>query len=309
MAEKPDLNAALHKAADRKSRRTAVRAALFLGLALVAAVGSALLLTRWMESRMAAARVPTGVVLVAALELPVGTELRAEHLKAVDWPLASRPAGTFREAKELVGKVVSVRMVKEEPFLAVKLAGDQSGTGLSALLAPGMRALAVRVDDVVGVAGFLHPGDSVDVIATLKPEGGHGATSSKVILQDIRVLAVGKELDNRPRSGDKVVPATVATLMVDSEQSERLALAATQGKILLTLRSGADREVVSTRGVTPMTLLAGDGGPVLASTTARRAARARPAAVEEPARPPETVEILRGDLFEKRDFQKKEAKR
>src|SRR5512137_1103677 len=246
MADKPSLNAVLHKAADRKTRRAAVRAALFLGLAVVAAVGSAVLLTRYMEARTAAARVPTRAVMVAAVDLPVGTELRAEHLRPVDWPVSSAPEGAFAEAAALEGKVVSVRMVKGEPVLLVKLAG--SGGGLSALLPPGMRAAAVRVDDVVGVAGFLHPGDTVDVIATIRHEGTNN-TSSKVILQRIKVLAVGKELDQRSRSTDKVVPATVATLMVDAEESERLALAATQGKILLTLRSGADVDVVATRGV------------------------------------------------------------
>jgi pilus assembly protein CpaB len=311
MAEKPDLTAALHKAADKKSRRSALRATLFLGLALVAAVGSALLLTRYMEARTAAARVPTDVVLVASMELPVGTEIREEHLRRVDWPVSSRPEGAFRDLKELEGKVVSLRMVKDEPFLASKLSGSDTGTGLSALLTPGMRALAVRVDDVVGVAGFIHPGDSVDVIVTLRPEGGNSVTSSKVILQDIRVLAVGKELDHRPKGADKVVPATVATLMVDAEQSERLALAAAQGRILLTLRGGADRELVVTKGVTPATLLAGNAGPPVpvASSGPRRPTRARPAQPEEPARPAEVVEIMRGDLFERRDFQKKETKR
>jgi pilus assembly protein CpaB len=173
-----------------------------------------------------------------------------------------------------------------------------------------MRALAVRVDDVVGVAGFIHPGDSVDVIATLRSEGGNSATSSKVILQDIKVLAVGKELDHRSRGADKVVPATVATLMVDAEQSERLALAAAQGKILLTLRGGADREVVATKGVTPATLLAAVSEQPSAATSSgsRRSTRVRPIQPEQPARPAEVVEILRGDLFERRDFQKKEAK-
>ena len=100
---------------------------------------------------------------------------------------------------------------------------------MSALLPPGMRAAAVRVDDVVGVAGFIHPGDTVDVIATMRHESGN-STSAKVILQRIKVLAVGKELDQRSKSQDKVVQATVATLMVDAEESERLALAAAQGR-------------------------------------------------------------------------------
>jgi len=301
MADKPSLTAVLHKAADRKTRRAAVRAALFLGLAVVAAVGSAVLLTRYMEARTAAARVPTRAVMVAAVDLPVGTELRAEHLRPVEWPVSSAPEGAFSETQALEGKVVSVRTVKGEPVLLVKLAG--SGGGLSALLPPGMRAAAVRVDDVVGVAGFIHPGDTVDVIATIRHEGGNN-TSSKVILQRIKVLAVGKELDQRSKSSDKVVPATVATLMVDAEESERLALAATQGKILLTLRSGADVDVVATRGVTPASLLATSGDPKPAAPVVSGAVRGRAVRREKaPEKGGEVVEILRGDMFEKRDFQ------
>lgn len=320
MAQRPDLNEALHKAVDRKSRGTALRAFLFLGLALVAAVGSALLLTRYMEARTAAARVPTEPVMVAAVELPVGAEIRPEHLQAVAWPVASRPEGTFRDAAQLEGKVVSGRMVKGEPFLPAKISGSESGTGLAALLPPGMRAIAVRVDDVVGVAGFVHPGDTVDVIATIRPENGNAPTASKVVLQDIKVLAVGKELDARGKGSERMVQATVATLMVDTEQSERLALAAAQGKIMLTLRGGADRELVETRGVTPARLLAtavdapapqgaSPAPPVRAQATRRALPARTSAAAAEPNRPSEVVEILRGDLFEKRDFQAKEARR
>jgi len=307
MADKPDLNAALHRAADRKARRTGLRAATFLAIALVAAVGSAVLLTRYMDARTAAVRVPTETVLVAAIDLPVGAEIRAEHLRAVAWPAASRPEGGFREAKDLEGKVVRVRVYKGEAILQTKLTGTESGGGLSALLPAGMRAMAVRVNDVVGVAGFVQPGDSVDVIATLRPELGQSLTSSKVILQNIKVLAVGKDLDHGGKGADKVVPATVATLMVDAEQSERLALAATQGKILLTLRSGADEGVVATKGVNSSSLLTGaEAAPPAASPPARPPERPR-VARREPVPPPksgEVVEILRGDLFERRDFNK-----
>ena len=307
MADKPSLNTVLNKAADRKSRRAALRASLFLGLAVVAAVGSALLLTRYMEARTAAARVPTRTVMVAAVDLPVGTEIRAEHVRKVDWPVASSPEGAFDESAAVEGKVVSSRLVKGEPILSLKLAG--TGGGLSALLSPGMRAAAVRVDDVVGVAGFIHPGDTVDVIATIRQEGGM-ATSSKVILQRIKVLAVGKELDQRTKANEKAIPATVATLMVDAEESERLALAATQGKILLTLRSGADTEVVATRGVTPSSLLAMSVDAKPAQTAPVRGRVARREKVEEKGtgKGGDSVEILRGDLFERRDFQRGASK-
>jgi pilus assembly protein CpaB len=303
VADKPDLNAALHRAADRKARRTGLRAAVFLAIALVAAVGSAVLLTRYMDARTAAVRVPTETVMVAAIDLPVGAEIRAEHLRAVAWPTASRPEGSFSAGKDLEGKVVRVRVYKGEPVLQTKLTGSESGGGLSALLPAGMRAMAVKVNEVVGVAGFVQPGDSVDVIVTLRPELGQSVTASKVILQNIKVLAVGKELDHGGKGSEKVVPATVATLMVDAEQSERLALAATQGKILLTLRGGADEGLVATKGVNSSSLLsaAEAHAPEPRPPERRRVAR------REPPPPPqsgEVVEILRGDLFERRDFNK-----
>jgi pilus assembly protein CpaB len=196
---------------------------------------------------------------------------------------------------------------KGEAILATKLAGSEAGAGLSALLPAGMRAVAVRVDDVVGVAGFVHPGDTVDVIATLRTEGSGATTVSRVILQNIKVLAVGKELDHRSRSADKVVQATVATLMVDAPQSERLALAATQGKLLLTLRGAADTDEVATRGVNANTLLVREL-PV-APPAAAPAPRTRVVKVIVPPEPRpeprrEVVEIMRGDVFERRTFDK-----
>jgi pilus assembly protein CpaB len=299
MREKADLASALHKAADRSTLRAGVRAALFFAVALVAAVGSALLLTRYMEARTAAVRVPTEAVVVADVDLPVGTELRAEHLRAIAWPIASRPEGAFQDPKEVEGKMLAVRVYKGEALLATKLAGNQRDAGLSALLPPGMRAVAVKVDDVVGVAGFVHPGDSVDVIATLRPEAG-ASPASKIVLQNIKVLAVGKELDHRSKSQEKVVQATVATLMVDAEQSERLALAASQGKLLLTLRGTADVDEIATRGVSAHVLLARDAP---AASAPRPRPKAKPPAPEPPREPPpQVVEIMRGSLFEKRTF-------
>lgn len=301
MPEKSTLTSSLYRAADRGHRRSGLRALVFLMVALVAAVGSALLLTRYMDARVAAARVPTEKVVVADVELPIGSELRAENLRAVNWPAAGRPEGSFTDPAALVGKVVASHIYRQEPILSARLAGAAGG-GLSAMLAPGKRAVAVRVDDVVGVAGFVHPGDSVDVIATLRSDGGNSITSSRVILQNIKVLAVGKELDQRAKGPDKVVQATVATLQVDAAQSERLALAATHGKLLLTLRSSTDVELVVTPGITAAALLAlPTPGPV--ATGHGRPMTARVARAPAPAQKPgDSVEILRGDLFEQRQF-------
>jgi pilus assembly protein CpaB len=305
----------LRRAAERPRRRSGLRAAIFLAFALVAAVATALVLTRYLEARTAAARVPTEKVVVAALDVPLATALRAEALKVVDWPAAARPERAASDPASLVGRVAITPILKGEPILEAKLASSEAGSGLAALLPEGMRAVAVRVDDVVGVAGFLHPSDNVDVIVTMKPrDDGESPTVSKIILQNIRVLAVGKEVTQAERSVEKTNPATVATLMVDSEQSEKLALASTKGKILLSLRSRLDLADVDSDGITPPVLLA--GAPAVAtvavvkpSPPARAAGRSRRpepkvVPVAPAVQPNQVVEVIRGDLFEKRDFQK-----
>jgi pilus assembly protein CpaB len=299
---------------DRKTggTRWAVRAALFLSLALVAAVVAALVLTRWVNTRMAVARVPTSRVVVAAMDLPVGTRIEKDDLATVDWPTASLPPSAAADPASLEGQVVASRIFKGEAVLAEKLVSGKSGSGLAALLPEGSRAVSVRVNDVVGVAGFIHPGDFVDVIVTMRPNEGAGSSlfTSKIILENVKVLAVGKQVDSG-RDGEKVIPATVATLQVDSAQAEKLALAATKGQLLLALRSPADGELVETSGVTPPVLLAAEDrqakpAKVEAPVRARRA-RAPVRAKEKPREEKQVVEILRGDLFERRGFEKKEG--
>lgn len=308
-------NGTLRKALDNGNRGNGVRALVFLGLGIVAAVVAALLFSRYIDARTAAARVPTTKVAVAKLDLAEATSLTTDLLTLVDWPVSSLPQGTFADPEKLVGRVVVSKVVKGEPLLEGRLAAAGAGRGLAALLEPGMRAVAVRVDDVVGVAGFIHPGDNVDVIVTMKPrEDGSSMTASKVILQNIRVLAVGQELQRKEGTIEKAQLATVATLAVDTDESERLALAATKGKILLTLRSGTDGEVVDTRGVVPPDLLAfaapkPESAPSAAAPSRHHVARpSRTAKAPVTAPPPEkkVVEILRGDMFESRDFAKQQ---
>src|SRR6266496_4022941 len=305
------------EALDRKARtggsRSAIRAAVYLGLAGVAAGAAALLVTSWVNARTAMARVPTAKVVVAAIDLPVGTRVAKEHLEAVDWPLASRPSSALAEPSAAVGQIVAARIFKGEPVLPEKLVSGNAGSGLAALLPDGARAVSVRVDDVVGVAGFIHPGDFVDVIVTMRPTEGSGSNfTSKIILQNIKVLAVGKEVDGQPRGGDKVIAATVATLQVDSAEAEKLALAAAKGQLLLALRSGADDETLATHGVAPPALLAGsDTESQAAKPEPPHHGRARPHVTVKQAEAPrpekQVVEIMRGDLFERRGFEKKDG--
>ena len=300
-----------------RATRSAVKAAAFIALAVLTAGGGAWLLTRWVNARAAMGRVATNPAVVAALDLPIGTVIRAENLSVVEWPAASRPASAAADPATLVGRVVATHLFKGEPVLGEKLAGGK-GRGLAALLPDGMRAVAVRVDDVVGVAGFVHPGDFVDVIVTMRPTETSGALpTAKTILQNIKVLAVGKEVDTKERAHDKVLTATVATLMVDSGDAERLALGAAKGQLLLALRSGVDNNIVETDGIAPPALLAAatpTPTPAPAPAPPREPARPRarvahktpPPAAAPPAAQGEqhVVEIMRGDLFERRDFDK-----
>jgi pilus assembly protein CpaB len=172
-----------------------------------------------------------------------------------------------------------------------------------------MRAAAVRVDDVVGVAGFIHPEDRVDVLVTIRPDNAE--PTAKVILQNVKVLAVGVQVDVEAKNRGKAIPVTVATLLVSPEQSEKLALASVQGKVLLTLRSWADQGQVATSGVAPSALLAeGARRPPPPEPPKRPAEHHRPHHEEKLAQAPApasaNVEILRGDRFEERKFESKE---
>jgi pilus assembly protein CpaB len=291
----------------------AVRAVALLLLACASAVAAGLLLTNWVRTRTEMARVPTVRVVVAAEDIPVGTQIALEHLTSVDWPAAARPSAGLEDPTQLLGKVAATRIFKSEPVLAEKLVSGSAGAGLAALLPEGMRAASVRVDDVVGVAGFIHPGDYVDVIVTMRPSENSGAPPlSKTVLQNIKVLAVGSQVDARSRgSADKVIAATVATLQVDTAQAEHLALAAAKGQILLTLRNNADKAFVQTKGIGPNVLMTGavplpppPDREAPTATAHRGKPKVRVAAKEAPPPERQVVEILRGDLFERRDFNK-----
>jgi pilus assembly protein CpaB len=288
------------------SRRSAARAIGFGVLALAAGLAAAVMLKSYVERHQGAGPALAPVV-VAAMDLPLATTLRPEHLTVVPWPNDARPTGAFSDPKELVGRVLVAKTFKTEVLIGAKLAAREAGSGMAALIPENMRAAAVRVDDVVGVAGFIHPEDRVDVIVTLRPEQG-GETSSRVILQNVRVLAVGKEIEVADQSRNKALPVTVATLLVTAEQSEKLALASTQGKLLLTLRSWGDQNEVATTGVAAAALLGGARPSAPEPVKAKAEHRPRPQKVAQASPPPsrDVVEILRGDRFEERKFEGKD---
>ena len=317
------MKAAASAPTNRVIRRIRVRAMLFLLLALTAGGGAIVLVRGYLKRLQAegAAPLASQAVTIAALDIPIGTPLTAEHLTTAQWPSKSLPPGTFSSPTALIGRTPIVALLKGEPLLASRLADEKSGRGLTALLKKGTRAMAVKVDQVINVAGFVQPGDYVDVITTMTPDeetrkalADTSARVSKIILQNIRVLTVGEHLTTQ---GTKPVTVQVVTLEVTPDQSERLALASRYGDIQLTMRSRIDQEPVPSSGITPVALLSPDDGvtkkePVAAAPAKndqrllamRAAARRRgpPGKKVEPEPKPDApvVEVLRGDKIEER---------
>jgi pilus assembly protein CpaB len=311
------------RAAAGNARRSGARAALFWAFALVMGLGTALFIARYLDKRPGGPVVPIVKVAVAAVDLPLAGKIRVEDLRMEDWPADHLPPGVFRDPKELVGRILISRVLANQPLLPGMLAAKNAGNGLAALIPANMRAMAVRVDDVVGVAGFIHPDDRVDVLVTLHPNRPGAETTTKVFMQNVKVLAVGQEVEATDQARMHASPATVATLLVSPQDSERLALAAAEGRLLLTLRSWTDSQPVNTEGAIPDQLV---GEPVVPAPVAARAPEApshaaaatgkhgkggRQVAAAQP--PPvlsadapkkDVVEILRGDRFEERKFNK-----
>ncbi len=225
---------------------------------------------------------PVRKVVVAEADITSGSVLSPRLLKAVAWPQHLVPSHAVSSVGQVDGRVLNVALSKGEPVLLSKLAPEGTAAGLGGLLKEEMRAFTVKVDDVSGVAGFVHPGDHVDVLMTLPMlETNKGEQISRTILQDIKVLTAGQVWQANGQNEPKTV--NTVTLEVSPEQSEILNLASTQGKIRLTLRSRVNREIKSTQGVMTSSLITG-------GSTAGLAKKA-----EIPAAPKErVVEVIKG---------------
>jgi pilus assembly protein CpaB len=232
--------------------------------------------------------IPTKPVVVAATDLEVGAEITKDSVRLIDWPANAAPANVMSDPNEVIGRGLVMPMIQNEPFLDLKMAPKDGGTGLPPAIPPGLRAVSVRVNEVIGVAGYVLPGTHVDVVATVSPTQQSTDMTSKVILTNVQVLAAGTKIEQGP-GNDKPIAVSVVTLLVDPEQAERLTLASTEGKIQLALRNPLDKATPATRGVKPATLL---GGPATTPTAIARRTPARPVA---PSADPATVEMIRGD--------------
>jgi pilus assembly protein CpaB len=205
--------------------------------------------------------VSTQTIVVAKQSLRFGTELKPGLLIEVPWPKAALPAGAFAKISDLLGggrRVVLAAIEANEPVLAVKVTGAGQRATLSSLVAPGMKAVTIRVNDVEGVGGFVQPGDRVDVVLTRQIDKKSATT--EVVLQTAKVLAVDQSTDERATKAS--VPKSV-TLEVDTVAAQKLALAATVGNLSLLLREAGDTADTQTRKITLSDL----GSPEVAGKT------------------------------------------
>lgn len=216
---------------------------IYLALALVLGVAAAFLVQRWTAQRFAdiqkKADGETTQVVVAAREIEFGTTIEATHLATVVWPATAIPVGSYHDVQEVVGKMSKYYILPGEPILAPRIADPRSGALLAGMIETNKRAVAVRVDDVVGVAGFLLPGSHVDVVASRRVDQDRYDT--RTILTNLKVLAV----DQTASAGgqDKPVVVRAVTLEADPAQAELLIKATREGSVQLALRNPGDHAV------------------------------------------------------------------
>jgi pilus assembly protein CpaB len=222
-------------------------------LALVVATGGSIFLYQWLQGKTADQAVAqvegdTASIVVAAADLPWGTKLTKEMLKEASFLKESLPGGCKSDPKSLEGRVLIAPLKQKEPVLEYKLAPeDITMGGVSAILQPGMRAIAVKGDKVIGISGFIQPGNRVDVLVTMKDPKTKN-TTTKLVLENILVLATGSEI--KGMQDGKQSSVDVYTLEVATDQTEKLALAAAKGKLQFALRNLRDTESVRTKGAT-----------------------------------------------------------
>lgn len=235
--------------------------------------------------------VPPGVdVVIAANDVPVGAKVEERDVKVVRFPAADLPPNCFHLKTSVIGRGAVLPIAKGEFFLPNKLAGENAGSGMPSLIPPGMRALSVRVNEVIGVAGFVVPGTRVDVLLTGNPTSSSDQQTTTV-LENVAVIATGQKLERNTAGEPQLTP--VITLLVSPDDAQKLTLATTQGKIQLALRNPLDTKQQELASVNTGTLYRGVSPP--APAIAPRPKSTKHTVVLPPA-PPQaySVEVIKG---------------
>jgi len=232
-------------------------------------------------------------VVVAAQPLAMGTRLHANHLRMVAWPSRNPVPGAFADPKQLIDRGVIAPIGENEPITMSKVASLEAGAGLPPVIPEGMRAISVRTNEVIGVAGFVVPGTLVDVLVTVRPTNGpQDEPMTRTVVSKVQVLTAGTKYDQEKSKNGEPIQSSVVTLSVLPDDAERIALASNEGKITLALRNPLDVIATETKGVKLAALMRGTGPePVIDHTRNRVIARVAPPAPPPP--PVYTVETIR----------------
>jgi pilus assembly protein CpaB len=234
--------------------------------------------------------------VVATRSLEMGQLITKDDVKLVAWPASDPVVNGFTAIEDVLNRGLIDGVVANEPLTEGKLASLEAGGGLPPTITAGMRALSVKVNEVIGVAGYVVPGTRVDVIVTLSNRGMQNDSMTRVVVSDVEVLTAGTRMDQAKSRDGQAIAASVVTLLVTPEDAEKIALAANEGSIMLTLRNPLDRAPTQTMGVKTAALLGEPSPPPVVTTggTTRRVVRKpAPVAAPEPEKP-KMVETIRG---------------
>jgi pilus assembly protein CpaB len=279
------------------------RSRLIVGLLIALVVGLFASVFVFHELRRAFSSQPaqTGQIVVADVALPLGTRLTSSNIRVIPWPSNDPVPGMLTKVEDGIDRAVITQVAQNEPILEAKLAPKGAGAGLPAAIPEGMRAVSVAVNDVVGDAGFVMPGTSVDVLVTGQIPGATqsgASTSTRTILENIRVLAAGQKIDKDADGKPETVP--VVTLLVTPNDAAILTMASTEGKIQLALRNTIDVETPGPSPVLQATVFGSGAPPPVTQSAGRQVSVPKPHVMAPPA--PYTVEIIVGDKREIKNF-------
>ena len=257
---------------------------LVLAGALIFGLLAAVSVSRYLSSAQAYTKNMNSIA-VAKVAIPVGTKIIPEQIIMVQFPTESTPDGTFQVAEKLKDRVAVVNIAPREPITESKLAAEGTAGGLSAVIPEGYRAMTVKVDDVVGISGFIMPGTLVDVVVVIRPDDSSAqGPISKIVLQNIKVLANGQNID-KPSNERDANSVKVATLLVTPEQAEKLALASSEGKLQLVMRNSIDQGDEQTKGENKRSLLTGDRATPAPEPGSLKSEQPKPVSKPAPPRP------------------------
>ena len=231
-------------------------------------------------------------IVVAAVDIGLADTVTSQHIRLVNWPKASVPPGALRTTEEAEGRVVRSSVVAGEPLIEGKLAPQLAGRGgiMPMLIPEGQRGVTIRVDEAMRESGFVQPNSRVDVLVSMPKAPGSSEKIAKVILQDVTVLAAGQTVEMKD---NKPVTNTTVTLALTPQQVERLAVAQSEGRLMLVQRNLRDTEFVRTQGATPSSLLS-DIAPATPKPEAKTTVLARSTPLPVPVVEKYPVAVIRG---------------